>query len=294
MTDGGTTTLSGAFAAMPAKAFDLDFRGADFNALVPGLPNTRGRVTIAVNLRPSAPTSEYVPLASLLQIDVAAGKVYTNPSVECQVSVGCDAVKCPTGCDAGSPVPPGDHAHTYPYANPFSFGQEQVEARVSFGVNLTMLLPPDTEIKSLQGSFTLKAPASELSGKPLQPTLGLPQDIRVAGKSTPYDQVTAAVGETPTITWSAPSLGTPDGYRVDVIDLTDGPSKNGAYTLTYNVASFFLTTPSVRLPAGLLQPGRFYYVQVSAQTRDDHDVTAVFKGSIHAASSTMFTGVITP
>jgi hypothetical protein len=294
MIDGGTTALSGAFKSTTIKSFNLDFRGGAFNALLQDIPTSRVSVALAVNLRPSAPTSETFPLASLLEINVPSGRVYTNPSPECQVSVGCDAAKCPTGCDAGTLVPPGDHSDAYPYSNPFSFGQAQFEARISFGVNLTMLLPPDAEFKSLRGSFIIQAPASELSGKPLQPTLGLPQDLRVAGESTPYDQVTTAVGETPMITWSAPSLGVPDGYRVDVIDLSDGPKKNGAYTLEYGVATLFVTTPNVRLPGGLLQPGRFYSVQVSAQTQDDHSVAGVFKHAIHAASSTMFTGVITP
>jgi hypothetical protein len=294
MTAGGTTALSGAFTATPTKTFDLDFKGAAFNALLQGIPISSARFALAVNLRLSEPTNENYPLASLLQMSVSSGRIYTNPSVDCQVSVGCDAAKCPKGCDAGTLVPLGDHTHAYTYANPFSFGREQVEAHLYFGTNLTMMLPPDTNFKTLRGEFTIQAPASELSGKPLQPTLGLPQNIRVAGESTPYDQVTVAVGETPMITWSAPSLGKPDGYRVDVIDLTDWHINKSSKVVEYNVGSLFLTTPSVRLPEGLLRAGRFYYVRVSAQTRDDHDVAALPKHSIHATSSTMFTGVITP
>jgi hypothetical protein len=293
MTDGGTTALTGAFTATPTKIFELDFRGAAFNALLQGIPSTQVSVNLGVTLRPSTPTSESFPLAYLLQINVASGKVYTNPSAECQVSFGCDAAKCPTGCDAGTLVPPGDHSDAYGYSNPVSFGREQAEARIHFGTTLTMVLPPDTDFKTLDGDFTLQAPASELSGKPLQPTLGLPQDIRIAGKSTPYDQVTAAVGETPKITWSAPSLGNPDGYRVDVTELTNRHFM-GSTIEYYNVASLFLTTPGVQLLAGLLQPGKFYYVRVSAQTWDDDNLAGVFKHSTHAASSTMFTGVITP
>jgi hypothetical protein len=187
----------------------------------------------------------------------------------------------------------GDHAYTYSFGNPFTDGQEFASAVVSFTKSVRTLLPEGTS-ESLRGTFSVSAPLAEVTGKPIVPTVGPVQNIQVAGKDTPYDQITTGVGETPMITWTAPSLGTPTRYRVTVIDLTDVMDMNGGLSLRRTVAHIYVKTPNVAIPAGVLQAGKHYYIQVMATVRDNDDFAAPFTNTERNASATMFTGVITP
>ncbi|MDI1449497.1 hypothetical protein [Polyangium sp. 6x1] len=292
MTNGGSSVLKGTFAPAPQKTFDLDYKGAAFNALLPNTPLNGHFVGISVEYEPSVPEPAIGSFSTLLAMAALNGTAYSNPDPACHGN-GCDPAACPSGCDAGTLVMAGDHAHSYSYGNPFTDGQTFGALSISFTKSVRTLLPENTS-ESLRGNLTMSAPVEEITGKPLAPTLGLPQNIKVAGKDTPYDQVTSGVGVTPEITWTAPSLGTPTRYRVTVVDTTDLTDANGGMSTRRNVAHVYVKSPNVKLPEGLLQAGKFYYIQVMATARDNDDFAAPFRNTQRIASATMFTGVITP
>src|SRR5262249_15339209 len=123
MTDGGTTPLSGAFQATPQKTFALDLKTSAFNALFGGMTFDYAATDVRVILEAGTPAPGVGAFATLLDANVTAGTAYSNPNPACQ-GAGCDPMMCPSGCDAGTMVLPGDHAHMYSYGNPFKFGQE--------------------------------------------------------------------------------------------------------------------------------------------------------------------------
>jgi hypothetical protein len=290
MSDGGTSVLSGAFTSLPQKSFALDYRGAAFNALFADLQVTNVFTTITLDLEAAAPLPANGAFATLVGMSTFTKVSYQAP--ECAGS-SCNEAQCPGGCDLGTPHHPGDHAHSYSYGNPFDFGQELVSLSLFFQRSVKGLLPEMTA-ENLNGQLTLQAPAAELDGKPLQPTLGLPRDITVAGKATPYDQVSGSIGTTPELRWTAPSLGTPTHYRVAVIDLSDFTASDGTTVKRRNVAALNVTSPQITLPDGILKTGTLYYFQVTAVARDDDDLSAPFAHPVHEARATMFTGVVTP
>lgn len=293
MTDGGLSALNGAFEAVKQSSFALDYKGSAFNALLAGAPIDYAFVELSLFLEPGTPHPQVGAFATLLDASVLSVPVYADPSC---AGAACDPAACPSGCDLGKFTFPGDHSNTFSYGNPFDFGQELMSVYVSFRTNVQMLLPEKTP-ERLRALFTLQAPMGELDGKPIQPTLGLPQNITVGGKTTPYTQVTAGVGAAPEITWSAPTLGKPTSYRVTVVDLTDLLDKDGNPLYRRNIALFDVanTTTTVKLPTGLLESGKFYYFQVAARQRDSDDRAAPYKDvPIHDATSQMFTGVVTP
>jgi hypothetical protein len=291
MTDGGSSVVSGAFEVAKQASFAVDYKGSAFNALVAGLPIDFASVDFSIYMEPGTPHPQIGAFATLLDASTLGLTVYSNPSCG---GASCDPAACPSGCDPGKYVIPGDHAHTFSYGNPFDFGQELLNVDVELRANVRTLLPEMTQ-ERLRARFYMQVPTAELNGKPIQPILGFPQAIKVDGKTTPYDQVTTGVGAAPEITWTAPTLGKPTSYRVAVVDLTDVMDKDGNPVLRRTLASFDVTEPRVRLPLGALQTGKFYYLQVSARMQDSDDRAAPYKDyPIHNAYSQMFTGVVTP
>ena len=291
MTNFSTSPIKGAFMAAKPSSFALDYKGSAFNALFPGVPMDYAYVNVSLVLEPGIPHPEVGAFATLLEASTVGQTVFSNP--DCG-GADCDPTLCPSGCDLGQFIPPGDHAHTFSYVDPFDFGQELVVFHLTLRTDVKALLPEKTS-EGLRASFYVQMPAAELDGNPLQLIVGVPQDITVAGKVTPYGEVTSGVGETPVIAWSAPDAGKPTSYQVTVVDLTDVTDKDGLVRLRRSIAFFDVTDTRVALPAGLLKKGTFYYFQVAARQQDSSDRGAPYKVyPIHDATSQTFTGVVTP
>jgi hypothetical protein len=101
----------------------------------------------------------------------------------------------------------------------------------TFDVTYGSPLPPGAALRaSISGDFqigvgqpggsiyavvTVSGPLDVFSHGVQRPLLGLPRDLRVNGVSV-YAGVSGA-GPSPTLSWSAPAVGTPDDYVIDVI-----------------------------------------------------------------------------
>ena len=153
---------------------------------------------------------------------------------------------------------------------------------------------PDATSERVRGAISVLAPPSELSGKAIMPVVSFPTGIKVGGKDTPYDQVTAGVGVMPMISWSAPAMGTPTHYSVRVVDLTDKTLPDMTTQRRRNVA--FITTKgtSAEVPEGVMEAGRHYYFEVTAQVQDNDDLAKPFYHSSHSSYAQIFTGIVTP
>lgn len=83
----------------------------------------------------------------------------------------------------------------------------------------------------------------------LGPTVGPPRSPRIGDQDA--TQVRAGVGTGPTISWSAPRIGTPDYYVVDLARLTI----NGSQISFTEVAQFHTTETRAQFPEGTLTGG---------------------------------------
>jgi hypothetical protein len=94
--------------------------------------------------------------------------------------------------------------------------------------------------------------------QPLQPVLSPVKNLLINGLSAYSNQM--GVGLTPTLAWTAPDLGTPTGYQVEIFQLY----QNGANTNDTEVARLYFdpTQTSTQIPAGILQTGNAYYIQI--------------------------------
>lgn len=292
MTDGGTTAISGDFAPLTMKKFAMDYRGSAFQAQFGSAPYDRTFTTFGVTYEAGTPEPALGAFAQLLNFSFPSGTKYTNPNPACH-GAACDMAACGGTCDLGQMVPPGDHSFQYDYGNPFTSGQELVSVGVYYYHNVRSQLPEGT-VENLLGSFLIEVPAGDLNGKPIQPTLGTPENIKVNNAATSFDAPTTNIGTTPTITWSAPTLGKPTHYRIHAFDLTDVKDSAGLNVRRRRVATFHVQGTSVTIPEGILLAGRYYYFQVAALMNENHDSAHPLVFATRQFTSTMFTGIVTP
>ena len=164
---------------------------------------------------------------------------------------------------------------------------------IIFGPSLGKLLPEMTG-ERLQGRFTISAPVADYNGKPVTPVVSLPQNINVGGNALLYDQINKGVGTTPTVSWSAPALGTPTLYQLRVIDLTDLTGTDGVKTQRRTVATTYTKGNQVTIPDGIMKSGTNYYFQVIAEIWDEYDSSKPFMIPERLATAGMYTGIMTP
>jgi hypothetical protein len=300
MTDGGTTKLAGAFEALPQKTFDLDLKGEAFQSAAADAPAGANTSSLAFSLSHEALANELSDGAwlSLLEFGLTQYRTYVDPVCNPDHPDRCeDAAACPAGCNgemAPAPPPFGDHARQYAYGNPLAGGREVVTATSDFTYKLPASADAGVVTRTVIARVNVSAPADELDGKPLAPKLGLPRGVALNGQPAPLDRLTAGVGATPAVTFEPPALGTPAFYRLRLFntDGVAGPSDRPTQVLRL-VAQFRTAGTSLTIPAGVLEPGKRYYLEVSA-VDDGSNPETPFRRSLHAASGTTITGAFTP
>jgi len=109
-----------------------------------------------------------------------------------------------------------------------------------------------------RGIFTEVDVSNPVGVLDIEPRLGAPRTVQIAGLDVLQPQ--SGVGVTPTISWQAPTLGTPNLYIVDVFHLTPTPNRRNFV----NVARIATTATSFTLPAGVLTSGEPYVISVQA------------------------------
>ncbi|MBF5044631.1 fibronectin type III domain-containing protein [Aggregicoccus sp. 17bor-14] len=152
-----------------------------------------------------------------------------------------------------------DLAATFSYGNPYPSSWAEVGgASCLYRVRLT--LPSGSQhflYRSIGGSDLL----ANVVGAPIVPTLSPPTDLRVDGLPATASQTLASL--TPTLSWGAPTTGTPTAYRLTLYRLTE-PSPGTVSRTTAGQVDLPAELRSLRLPAGMLQPGRHYVFVVTA------------------------------
>ena len=99
------------------------------------------------------------------------------------------------------------------------------------------------------------------------------------------------MGGSPLFAWSAPTVGTPHGYRVIVNELfKDGTASTWAF-----VAAVYTRDVQVRFPPGLLQPGKTYFARITGYQTPMADFNLrPFRRGLPAAEADVLTATFTP
>ena len=163
--------------------------------------------------------------------------------------------------------------------------QPIIEVRVDLAtpVWLPGTLEPLINLASLR---TIDGPA--LLQAPVRPRLGPPREVSIAER--PADQIQQGVGLTPTLRWSAPSIGRPTGYFVFVRGL-----EAQLESVVQTTAGTIVTQdPEVTFPPGMLRVGQWYRVEIVAQQSSAPSQESAWRQAWPLVEASHFTGAFTP
>ncbi len=261
MTDGNPTTMSGSFTAVNPNKTTPSFNyqrsaWAAFSGMVnPSATINDNYFGVLVNYAPSGNAA--IDLEPQLAVKYA-------DALTTDLSVG-----------------------TISYANPFpSTWAELLEVDTRYHVSY--MAPGATTALDLYPSVGQQV---LLSGAPttVSPMLSPAQSIKIAGQSASTQL--SGVGLTPTISWSAPAVGTPQAYSVYVYHLTNS---NGT-TQWSTAAVFYTKATSVTVPPNVLTSGNTYYIAISALSSGTVDLTySPYRSRLPYAWANALTATFTP
>lgn len=95
----------------------------------------------------------------------------------------------------------------------------------------------------------------------LAPVLGPPRDVNVNGRRLEFD--VSGLGATPTVSWTAPSVGTPAWYRLRWFAVTTTAMANQLPVV------FWTKATRLELPPMVLGAGEFYVLELAAVSTGD-------------------------
>ena len=103
-------------------------------------------------------------------------------------------------------------------------------------------------------------------------------------------QDATGVGVSPTLSWSAPSTGTPTAYVVEVAML----GTRGTATTSSTVLRYATSATQVTVPPGLLATGQTYYARITAESSTVPYSVAPFRSANAYSRATTLTGTFRP
>lgn len=144
---------------------------------------------------------------------------------------------------------------------------------IAYGVDrhrVAWLHPSASSPYSMKGRMLTSSAVLPTASVPLRPVLSPIRNPKINGTLSLFEDQ-SGVGTTPILTWSLPDLGTPQGYQVVIFRLNEASGTTGVL----DVAKLFLpgTETSLKIPAGILQAGQSYGIQIRAISDSSWDVT---------------------
>ncbi|MFO0619723.1 MAG: fibronectin type III domain-containing protein, partial [Polyangiaceae bacterium] len=296
MADGSPAKLEATLTSGPSKSFALDLRGSAFAAEVtangPAVVSSAA-LSFGSTREPGAPNPIYGNAPTLFDAFTFGFNEPANPTCYPDDMGMCDAMACPTGCDATAVFHfPGDLTRTIQYTDPYeAHGQEL------FGAVLTVrsfVTHPTTKKRvRLLSALDVAAPAADVAGKPIEPRMGFVRGITLGGKSAPVAAPTPGMGTSFEVKWSAPALGTPNAYFVRVIQWADTELPDAVNASSVVLALLRTRETSFVLPDGILESGHYYSISVRADDWFD-ELRPNLYTSPTLSSAELSTGLFTP
>jgi hypothetical protein len=257
MADHTTTTVPAALATPPATDhYTIDLRQTEFAALLP-----------QVNAAAVA-TSSTVTL-SMIPYGAGDGAYTAGPSLAA-LNAEDPSVDLLVGVDTGDPYP--------------STWAKMGTARYSTQVNVMF---PDGGSRTVGADIVVTDVLDNLLAGPIRPRISPPKNVKVNGG--PGD-VRAQIPRTPLISWTAPDLGTPSSYGINLFHFSRVGT--GPVILLTQDQFFEVTDTQIEIPFGELAPGEEYVFGITAFDSPGSKVTrAPFKGGLPFGAATTLTAL---
>lgn len=260
-------------------------------SMVSGQANTT-TVSLAPPPMSMTPLDVNVPSFSMYQADFTTG---TTPQLNVEFNTGPKPVH-ERGNDGlafvwGSYPEPGTTA-TLPnplsYPNPFPSTWGTTVA-IQYGATVSRLMTGATEARRYFSGISTTVAIQALAS-PIGATISPPRDVQLNGM--PFANAQTAVGRTPTIVWTAPTLGTVSRYllRVEQLQLSTGR------TTGRTVGTFYLlpTDTTFTLPPNLLSTGQSYVIVLSAYALTGNTLRELSSFRFPISAGTVVSGVVRP
>lgn len=188
-----------------------------------------------------------------------------------------------TGNPIRADVDMGDIAFANPYPTDWGMFFDYIHY-----IRVEYTAPGAVNSASADAYLELQDTTLPTASHPVAPLVGPVRNPMVDGASLFSDQ--AVLTTTPTLSWSAPSLGSATGYEVDIFSLQAA----GADSVVEQVGELLTTTTSVQVPPGLLSPAQNYFFCVSAVSEPGKNYNAApFRHAFPRGVAQALSGVIT-
>ena len=294
MTAGATAAATGTFAPLAAELADLDLRlaalQAELASLGPDLAGVSCDVTIFREPGVDVPIVGMTP--TLGSLSVAGVDVPVDPICYPDDEGMCDPVACVDGCNGETVrLVPGDRQVALAWADPYG-GDGTVTLAVGCSAFAAKTHPIADTNEFLLAGIDVARPLAD--DGPVLPVVGPPIALRVSGQAATHDVVISDVGAAPTLEYDPPTLGAPDYYEITVRTLEDVvDDQQNILSRRRAIARLRTAATAVQLPAGLLEPGSYYYFQVRAVVGTT--LAALGRATGHTRGSAIAaTGLVTP
>lgn len=244
VTNGGTATLSGAFTTVPSTntltaVWNRPAYAAELAAHYPGA-DPRNLSTFAISPLPEGAARGYYSPAPDVVV-FAPG--YTNDSTAVTMA--------------------------WPYGDPYPQEWTRIAWSRFFKFRFAQL--GNAEPAPLFAYMLTYRDLSTVSPQaPIEPLVGAVVDPKIAGKDALGSALVTDVGLTPTLSWTAPSLGTATRYYVLVHNVS---IQNGVTTLR-PIAALETSATELVVPPGILVAGQTYAFEITARAMPGVDLAA--------------------
>jgi hypothetical protein len=140
---------------------------------------------------------------------------------------------------------------------------------------------------ALNGGFTQWALASTITS-PIVPIVGPVQSPLVNGHN--MFTTTSGVGLQPTISWTAPSVGSNFQYQVGINEIID---QDGT-TNRARIATFYTKGTSITVPPGLIQNGNTYFIRITSEVGSIDRTRSPYRQALPDAICDVLSPAFTP
>jgi hypothetical protein len=178
---------------------------------------------------------------------------------------------------------------TFSYANPFTLDDSPWDEWLIVGYELDVPVLADgaTNPRLLAGGIfedrLITHPAMDLT-----PMISPVRNAKIGGQDLFVAH--SGVGLTPSISWDAPTIGTPTSYAVVVFRV----DSDGTNTTTTRVANLETTATHVQIPPNVLTEGSSFVIAIDAAIETKASSKTLLESGLPDAFATTITAVFKP
>ena len=178
----------------------------------------------------------------------------------------------------------------WPYGDPFPSDWTRI-AWVRYFRYRYAALPGSSSAPLFASMLTYRDLSTVTAEAPIEPLVGTVVAPKIQGMDALGATILAGVGTTPTVSWTAPTLGTASMYYVFV----NAVSIQSGSTVLQQTTSFETSATSLRIPPGIMTAGQTYAFEIMARSIQGVDLSATpNQRGLPEGSASVTTMFVTP